>query len=211
MRDIVVIGAGGHSKVVISALRASGHEPIAVLDDDSTKTNSQILGVPVRGALNLLREIEAAGVVMAIGNNRTRRRIASKLDAAWITVIHPTAYVDPTARVGPGTVVFAGAIIQADTVIGAHAIINTGASVDHDCIIGDFTHLAPGVRLAGDVRVGEGTLMGIGSVAIPGVRIGNWATIGAGAAAIANIASDTVASGLPARPHVRNRAQGESR
>lgn len=210
MKDIVVIGAGGHSKVVISALRASGHEPVAVLDDDPGKKGTSILGVPIRGPLNLVGEIGAAGVVMAIGNNRTRKRIASELHAAWATVLHPTAYVDPTARVGPGTVVFAGAIIQPDTVIGAHAIINTGTSVDHDCIIGDFTHLAPGVHLAGDVRVGEGTLMGIGSVAIPGVRIGTWVTIGAGAAVIANIESDTVASGLPARPHVRDRAKGES-
>ena len=203
MKEIIVIGAGGHSKVVISALRASGQKPIAVLDDDPNKHGSLILEVPVRGARNLLREIRADGVVMAIGNNRTRKRIASELDVAWVSVIHPSAEVDPTARVGAGTVVFAGAIIQPDTVLGEHSIINTGASVDHDCIIGDFTHLAPGVRLAGDVHVGEGTLMGIGSVAIPGVRIGNWVTIGAGAAVIANIESDTVASGLPARPHIR--------
>jgi sugar O-acyltransferase (sialic acid O-acetyltransferase NeuD family) len=204
MKKVVVIGAGGHSKVVISALRASGHEPTAVLDDDPARKDSSVLGVPVRGALNLLGEIEAAGAVLAIGDNRTRKRLASKLEAAWITVIHPTAYVDPTVRVGPGTVIFAGAVIQPDTVIGAHAIINTAAGVDHDCVIGDFSHLAPGVRLAGDVQVGEGTLMGIGSVAIPGVRIGNWVTIGAGAAVIDKIDNDTVASGLPARAHLRS-------
>lgn len=202
MKNIVVIGAGGHAKVVISALRASGHEPIAVLDDDPAKRGSSVLGVTVRGALHLLAEMRCDGAVMAVGDNRTRKRIVSEVNVRWVTVIHPAAYVDPTAQVAAGTVVFAGAIIQPDTVVGEHSIINTAASVDHDCIIGDFTHLAPGVRLAGDVRIGEGTLMGIGSVAIPGVRIGNWVTIGAGAAVIGDITSDTVASGVPARAHV---------
>jgi sugar O-acyltransferase (sialic acid O-acetyltransferase NeuD family) len=196
---IFVIGAGGHAKVVISVLRATGKDVAVIFDDDERAKGQRILDVPVAGSVADLDPSEFAGGVIAIGKNSSRAKIAARLTAKWLVAIHPTAYVDPTVRIGPGTVVFAGAIIQPETIIGEHVIINTGATIDHDCVIGDFAHIAPGVQLAGDVHVGTGTLLGIGTVAIPGIRVGARATVGAGSVLVRNIADETVAFGNPAR------------
>lgn len=192
---IVVIGAGGHAKVLISTLAARGFSIEAVLDDDDTKRDMDAQGSRVSRI-----EMERGGSgIIGIGDNAQRREKARALNFEWRTVVHPSAYVHPSARLGRGTVVFAGAVVQPDAVIGDHVIVNTGATIDHDCVIGDYAHLAPGVRLAGSVHVGEGAFLGIGSAVIPGVRIGCWSTLGAGAVATRDLADGVVAVGVPAR------------
>jgi len=199
--EVVVIGAGGHSKVVISTLLASGLRVVAVLDDDPLKTGGEILGVPVLAGLDgYLREHDFP-VILAIGDNLARRDVVRRFARVeWATVVHPSAYVHPSVTLGPGTVVFAGAVIQPDSKVGAHAIINTGATVDHDCELGNFVHLAPGVHLAGNVSIGEGALLGIGSVVKPGLQLGSWTTVGAGAVVVSDLAANITAVGVPARP-----------
>jgi len=192
---VVVIGAGGHAKVLISALIASGRSVAAVVDDDDTKWGTDAQGIRVG---RVERALGGHGIV-GIGDNVRRREKARSLSFEWQTVVHPSAHVDPSAKLGRGTVVFAGAVVQPDAVIGDHVIVNTGATVDHDCVVGDYAHLAPGVHLAGSVRVGEGAFLGIGSVVSPGVRIGRWTTLGAGAVAIRDLADGAVAVGVPAR------------
>ena len=192
---IVVIGAGGHAKVVISTLLAHGLPIAAVFDDDETKWGTDEQGIRVSGM-----ERERGGrAIIGIGDNAKRREIARALNFAWETVVHPSACVHPSAKLGRGTVVFAGAIVQPGAVIGDHVIVNTGATIDHDCIVGDYAHLAPGVHLAGSVQVGEGALIGIGSVALPGMKIGCWSTLGAGAVLIRDLADGIVAVGVPAK------------
>jgi sugar O-acyltransferase (sialic acid O-acetyltransferase NeuD family) len=192
---IVVIGAGGHAKVLISTLIARGFSIEAVLDDDDTKWGMDVQGIRVS---RIERERGGSGII-GIGDNAQRREMARALNFEWQTVVHPSACVHPSARLGRGTVVFAGAVVQPDAVIGDHVIVNTGATIDHDCIIGDYAHLAPGVHLAGSVQVGEGAFLGIGSVVIPGVKIGRWSTLGAGAVATRDLADGVVAVGVPAR------------
>lgn len=204
MSGLSIIGAGGHAKVVIATARAIGDVALAgVLDDDPARTGGEVLGVPVRGAIDVetVRRLGVTRAVLAIGGNRARAEVAARLagHVAWATLVHPSAVVDPTARLGEGVVVFAGAVIQPDAVIGRHAIVNTGATVDHDCVIGDFAHIAPGVHLAGNVHVGEGALLGIGSCAIPGSRIGAWATVGAGGVVVGEVAAGACVKGVPAR------------
>ncbi|HOX05305.1 MAG TPA: acetyltransferase [Planctomycetota bacterium] len=200
LKDITILGAGGHAKVVLSTLRAAGHEVARVLDDDPAKAGQKILGVPVLGPIALLPDEPATLAVAAIGNNRSRQAVAGRFRrVTWVTVVHPTAWVDPSAKLGPGSMIMAGAVIQAESVVGAHAIVNTGASVDHDCSVGDFAHVAPGAHLAGDVRMGQGAFMGISGTAIPGVAIGDWASAGAGAAVIRNVPAGAVVVGVPAR------------
>jgi len=192
---IVVIGAGGHAKVVISTLTARGFTIAAVFDDDDTKWGTDAQGTRVS---RIEPGCGGSGIV-GIGDNGQRREMAEALNFEWRSVVHPSAYVHPSAKLGRGTVVFAGAIVQPDAVIGDHVIVNTGATVDHDSVVGDYAHLAPGVHLAGSVQVGEGAFLGIGSVVIPGVRIGGWSTLGAGAVAIRDVREGVVAVGVPAR------------
>jgi len=198
---VVVIGAGGHAKVVISALQAAGITVDVALDEDEGKWGSEILNVPVEGPTNLIRKMENVAAVIAIGSNSIRKKIALEYsNVRWLTVIHPKAYVHESVQIGKGTVVFAGAIIQPYTKIGSHVIINTGATIDHDCEIGDYVHIAPGSHLAGNVKIGEGAFVGIGASIIPGIKIGEWAVIGAGAVVIDDIPPYTTAVGVPAKP-----------
>jgi sugar O-acyltransferase (sialic acid O-acetyltransferase NeuD family) len=195
----IVVGSGGHAKVVIATARAAGLEITRVVDDDPDRRGTEVLGVPVAWPSTLVLADPDAEVVLAIGNNRVRAQLAAEARCRFVTIVHPRAIVDPTARLGPGTVVFAGAVIQADAVLGAHVIVNTTASIDHDCVLGDFVHIAPGVHLAGNVRLDTGAFLGIGSVATPGVHVGEWTTVGAGAAVIRNLPAGITAAGVPAR------------
>lgn len=196
--SLVVVGAGGHAKVVLATLLAAGHQVGAILDDDPARWGTSLLGHTVSGPIEASR-LRGRKAVLAIGDNVVRHRLAGSLAADWVTVIHPQTIVHPSATLGPGSVVFAGSVIQPDVRVGSHVIVNTAASVDHDCEIGDFAHIGPGCRLAGDVRVGEGALLGIGSCVLPGVVIGGWATVGAGGAVVRDVADRTMVAGVPAR------------
>lgn len=200
MSRILILGAGGHAKVVLSTLLAAGAPVVGFADDDPARKGDYLLGIPVLGSLSQLDRGAYSGAVIAIGRNDQREHVASAARLNWTTVVHPDAFVHDSVKLGAGTVVFAGAIIQADAVIGEHVIVNTGATIDHDCHIEDFAHIAPGVHLAGNVAVGHGTLIGIGTAAIPGVRIGRRATVGAGSVIVRNLPDDVVAYGNPARP-----------
>lgn len=199
-RNIVVIGAGGHAKVVISTLRTNDCSIGAVFDDDSSLWGTELLGVPVRGPIAMADQSEFELGIIAIGDNAARKRIAHRLNLRWLTVVHSAAWVDPDAKVGTGTVVFAGAVIQPGGVVGEHVIVNTSASVDHDCVVKDFCHIAPGVHLGGNVQVDEGAFLGIGSGVIPGCKVGAWTTVGAGAVVVRDLPEGVVAYGVPAHP-----------
>ncbi len=210
-RAVAVLGSGGHAKVVVSTLRAAGVEVAALYDDDASRWGTEAAGIEIRGPIAAAAEDGHREAVIAIGDNRTRRRIAGEpalAEMEWRTVIHPAAWVDPSVRLGAGTVVFAGAVVQPDAVLGEHVIVNTGASIDHDCQVASFCHVAPGARLAAGVTAEEGAFFGIGSVAIPGVTVGAWSTLGAGSAAVRPVPAGAVALGVPAR--VVKRTRGES-
>ncbi len=179
MKSVTVLGAGGHAKVVISLLKSLGLTVKDVLDDDERKEGHELMGLFVQTPIEL--SDSQAICAHGIGSNHVRNIIANKLSKAhWPHFVHPTAFVDPSAKIGNGTVVMAGAIVQADAVIGNHVIVNTGATVDHDCVIGDYAHIAPGTHLAGENKIGEGVLMGVGCATIPQVSVGDWSVVGAG-------------------------------
>ena len=195
---VVVIGAGGHAKVVIATLEARGIQIAGIVDDNPELWGRQLLGFEITGPAKEAHNLGLLGI-LAIGSNRVRKRLADELSLEWATAIHPSAIVHPSVELGPGTVVFAGSTIQPNTVLGDHVIVNTGATIDHECRIDSFAHVAPGVSLAGTVSAGEGVLMGIGSSVVPGVTIGAWTVVGAGAAVVTDLGSNVTAAGVPAR------------
>ena len=201
-KEVTVIGAGGHAKVIISTLKVLGFEVRMVLDEDKNKWNKTILGIPISGPLDLIKSGNFEQGIIAIGDNKARKIIAERYNGycKWIKIIHPFSYVHPTVEIGEGSVIFAGAVIQPEGRIGNHVIINTSVSVDHDSEIEDYVHIAPGVHLAGGVFAGEGALVGIGSSVLPYRHIGKWATVGAGAVVNKNIPDFLTVVGVPAKP-----------
>ncbi len=199
-QGLIIVGAGGHAKVVLSVALLNSEKIAGYLDDNPSLLNKFIGEYPVIGNTSALASgFESA--VVGLGDNLKRKTIVERYIFAtkWKTLVHPTAYVHPSVILGKGTVVFAGAIIQPDVVIGEHCIINTGATIDHDCVLGSYTHIAPGVHLAGGVKVGEGSFLGIGSVVIPEINIGDWAQVAAGGVVINPIPAKKIVMGVPAR------------
>lgn len=130
------------------------------------------------GHAAVIREFYAAEEwIIAIGDNRVRKREAGRIGGPFGIAIHGSAIVSPSAIIHHGTVVMAGAVIQAGAIIGRHCIVNTGASVDHHCLLEDFVHIAPGARLCGNVKVGEGTLIGVGVAVAPKAVIPAWSLL----------------------------------
>lgn len=188
-------GASGHAKVIIDIIENSGLSISGLFDDNPLIT--EIYGKKVHGKYEGL-QLEAP-LIISIGDNKIRARIAKGLPVHFGTVIHSSAIISPTALIGEGTVVMQGAIIQADARTGKHTIINTAASVDHDCVVGDFAHVSPGAVLCGGVSVGEGTHVGAGAVLLPGIKIGKWCRVGAGAVVIRDVPDNYTVVGNPAR------------
>lgn len=203
-RRFIVIGAGGHSKVVIATIEAAGDMVLGLLDDNAARHGELVLGRPILGPVTTALIPADAVVVLAIGANLNRKHAAERLPVPYASVVHPTAVVHPSVSIGEGTVIFAGAVVQPDTTIGAHVIVNTAASIDHDNRIGAFAHIAPGAHLSGTVTVGDGALIGIGSAIIPGMTIGAWSTVGGGSAVVRDVPGSTVVGGTPAK-ELRNR------
>ncbi|MGO4271106.1 acetyltransferase [Paenibacillus sp. TAF58] len=203
--DLVVIGEGGHSKVIRELIRSkSDYKIIAILDDkydQLTIINGIYIG-PISSAHLLLNRMNHLKFVVAIGNNEVRKLIVSKLGLSkgnYISLIHDTAVISSSASIGEGSVIMAGTIVNADAVIGDHVIINSGAIVEHDNQIGDYVHVAPRATLTGSVIAETGAMIGAGTTIIPGKKVGEWAIIGAGATVISDIPSYRSAVGTPAR------------
>ena len=203
MNRIVIVGAGGHGKVVADIL---GERAVGFVDDNRALHGTTVLGLPVFASLD---EIEHDGVIVAIGDNATRRRVGQAFSLS--TAIHPTASIARSAKIGEGSMISAGAIVLPDAVIGRGVIVNTKASVDHDCVIGDFVHLAPSVTLGGSVRIGEETLVGPGATIISNVTIGARVVIGAGAVVVRDLPDDVTAWGVPAQITSDRRSESPSR
>ena len=200
---VIVLGAGGHAKVVIEILQANGEKvDYCVRGPQGPETCAGVSVLEGDQHLPLLRQRGYFRAFVAIGSYSIRQRMADVVRQTGYQLtnaISPHAIISPSVQLGDGIAVMAGAVINAASVIADLAIINTGATIDHDCRIGRGVHIAPQCALAGSVTVGEGAFLGTGAKAIPGVQIGRWATVGAGAVVIRNIPDGAVAVGVPAR------------
>ncbi|KAB7729178.1 acetyltransferase [Rudanella paleaurantiibacter] len=194
--EILLYGAGGHARVLLSVLKALGYRVAGVFDDDLER---QFLGeLRVWGRYEATYRPEVP-LLLAVGDNSIRRALAATARHSFATVIHPSALVDVGAELGAGTVILHQAVVQTGAVLGQHVLVNTRASVDHDCRLGDFVQIAPGAVLCGGVHVGEGALIAAGAVVVPGVSVGRWAVVGAGAVVTRPVPDGAVVWGNPAR------------
>jgi UDP-perosamine 4-acetyltransferase len=206
-KSLIVLGNGGHAKVVIDMLLDAGADISATV---SLAESDPYRGIPALVGEKQLDSFSPGehACVVAIGDNGTRLRAAEAASGAGFDIadaIAGGARISPTATTGSGTVVMNGVVVNADARIGALCIINTSATVDHDCVLGDGVHLAPGVNIAGGVTIGDGAFLGVGSAVVPGVRIGAGAIVGAGAVVVRDVAPQTTVVGVPARPRRRGR------
>jgi UDP-perosamine 4-acetyltransferase len=204
VQPVVVVGAGGHAKVIIELIQAQGcYRVVGLIDADPTPRT--VLGVQVIGADRDLVRLRGSGInkaFVALGDNR--RRVAIGRDLAhvgfeMINAISRAAAISPSAQLGRGVAIMAGAVVNAATSIGDFAIVNTGALIDHDATIAEGAHIGPGCALAGNVRIGRLACLGVGTSATPGTRVGAGALVGAGACIVRDIPDAAVARGVPAK------------
>jgi sugar O-acyltransferase (sialic acid O-acetyltransferase NeuD family) len=204
---LIIVGAGGHAKVVIDIIELQGNYAIAgLLDDDIKRKGIDFFGYPILGTradLPALYSAHLRHAIVAIGNNASRAAAASELDQlGWrfADAVHPGASIGRGVTIGAGSVVMAGCVVNADAHLGDHVIINTGATIDHDCRIEGAVHIAPGCHLCGGVSVGQGSLLGAGTAVTSGVNIGSRVIVEAGSTVISDVADEARVSGSPARP-----------
>lgn len=206
-KAVIVIGAGGHAKVLIDALLLNSCTVLGVLDSDPNLSGTNLLGCPVLGNDELLEgypadEVSLVNAIGSIDLPLLRRKIFllfKQQGYEFKSVIHPSAIVSDHSEVQEGAQIMAGAVIQAGVTLAENVIINTRASVDHDCRISAHSHIAPGATLSGGVMVGTGVHVGSGATLIQGIEIGDDVTVGAGAVVVSNVPAGVKIAGVPAR------------
>lgn len=212
-KQFLIWGGGGHGKVVADLVRAVGAEVFGYVDADPDKLGNIVEPGGSRVVLvedEFLDRLHHDGlpdgidaVALAIGENGKRASSRDTLCPAWLpTLVHPSAIISPSARIGCATVVFPRAVVNASAVIGEAVIVNSGTIIEHDCAIGDAAHISPGAVLTGGVAVGPKAWIGAGAVVLPGVTIGARAIVGAGAVVRKDVPEAATVAGVPAR-HIR--------
>lgn len=193
----ILLGAGGHAKVIIDLIYKRGEE--CLLFDDIKQPGETVLESKIVGPLDCCKKYRNNKAVIAVGNNKIRKSISGKYDLNYSVYIHPSAEIGHDVVIGEGTVIMAKTVINSGCKIGRHCIVNTGAIIDHDCTIEDYVHICPGVNLAGSVIVEELCWIGIGSVLINNIRIGKNITLGGGAVVNRDLRESGIYVGCPAR------------
>jgi len=201
---VIVIGGGGHAKVLVSALLLRERTVLGFVDLNLNLpplngaphlgNDSAVLGYPPDG-------VQLVNGVGSIGCTRNRQNVYDRFVQkrySFATVVHPSAVVAPEVHIEDGVQVLAGAVVQAGCRLGANVVVNTGARVDHDCIIDSHAHVAPGVTICGEVHVGTGAHIGAGATVIQGIRIGEGSVVGAGALVIRDVPQGAKVVGVPA-------------
>lgn len=196
-KQVIIIGTGGHAKVVADIVIKSNDKIIGFLDDNASEG---VWGYPLLGHCDDIPQwIDRAEFIVAIGKANVRERIMNQYTCNWYTAIHPNAVVGNHVAIGEGSAFMAGTVVNSDTSIGRGCIINTGATVDHDNIINEFSHISVGAHLGGTVSIGCKTWVGIGATVSNNINICDNCTIGAGAVVVKNIAEAGTYVGVPVK------------
>lgn len=205
MNNLLILGAGGHGKVLADTAQATGNwSEICFADDlfpELTTVNELPVICELAGVVKLRERFQELAI--AIGDNQRRLDVYNEFADQGFdfpVLVHPSAYVSPAAILGDGCVVFANAVVQASAELDVACIVNTAATVDHDNKLGKAVHLSPGTHLGGDVRIGSCSFLGTGVSVIRGVSIGDHVIAGAGAAIVNDIPAHSRVAGVPAKP-----------
>ena len=191
-RNVVIVGASGHGRVIADIVRACKDTVVGFLDDDESKETL--------GKIADWNKYKDNEFIIGIGASEIRDQISKRMDGAqWYTAIHPSAIVSPSATIGEGTTVMPNAVVNADAKIGKHSIVNSGAVVEHDNCIGDYSHISVGAKLGGTVHVGNHTWVGIGATVSNNIHICGGCIIGAGAVVVKDIERKGTYTGIPAK------------
>lgn len=200
VKNLIIIGAGGHGKVIADIAVNVGYQKILFLDNN--EAIYECMGYPVVGKIEDIQKYRGYEAIIAIGNAEIREKIYNKLLMEGMniaTLIHPTAVVSKDVSIGIGTVIMAGVIVNPGTSIGRGCIINTAATIDHDNILEDFVHVSVGAHLAGTVLVGRKTWVGAGTIVNNNISICSECMIGSGAVVVKDIVEAGIYVGMPAR------------
>lgn len=214
---VLILGAGGHGRVVLDILLAAGEcDVVGFLDNNADMHGRRVDGLPVLGGIDEAetwrRDESIDGVIVAIGDNGARRGITRRIQQRGIglvSAIHPSASIAGSATVGRNVVIAAGVVVCANCQIGDSVILNTGCLVDHQTMVGEGCHICPGVRIAGRVTVEPGTFVGIGATVVPSVTLGCESIVGAGSVVLENVEPMATVVGVPARAIRRPSASEE--
>ncbi|WP_055668132.1 acetyltransferase [Desnuesiella massiliensis] len=206
-KKIVLLGAGGHCKVIIDIIKSTSQYEIIGITDKNVRRST--LDIPILGDDNILENLYKNGIeyaficLGAIDNLSLRNNLYKMLKNIGFKIpvlIHKNAIISQNVSIGEGTCIMPGAIVNSGAYIGENCIINTGSVIEHDCKIQNNTHISPKVCLGGGVKIGYNSHIGIGANIIQGISIGNDVTIGVGAVVINNLEDNCTAVGVPAKP-----------
>ena len=194
-KNIAIIGAGGHGKVVGEIASLNNYKTINFFDDKANKINE--FPFTISGTFNDLIDNlnKYESFFVAIGENRLRFEMIESLkkyDLNIVSLLHPSSTVSKFSSLGVGTCIMANAVVNAGTTIKKGVIINTSSSVDHDCLIEDYAHISPNSTLSGGVKIGKFTHLGSGTSVHPGINIGQNVKIGVGSKIFKDILDDTI-------------------
>lgn len=198
MHDLIIIGGGGHAKVIADIATLNGYKILGFLDDNPAIT--KLLDFDKLGKIeDAPLFADKAQFIIAIGNNAVRKEIAEKYNLNFATLVHPTAIIGSQVEIGEGSVVMPSVVINSSSKIGEHCIINSASVIEHDNIIGDFTHISPNATLCGTVKIGDGCHIGANATVINNISICDNTIIGAGTVVIRNIEKSGTYIGIPAK------------
>lgn len=207
-RPVIVLGAGGHARVLLSALARLNADVLGATDIDPARAGEVVLNVRLLGDDKAVEAHEPGSVLLvngvgSVGPALARRAVYQRFAARgyrFATIVDPLAVIAGPVSFAEGAQVLAGAVLQTGVSLGINCIVNTRAAIDHDGIVGPHAHVAPGAILSGDVAVGEASLIGTGATVIQGIKIGRESMVAAGAVVVDDVSDGVTVAHVPARP-----------
>jgi len=198
-KPVIILGAGGHAKVIVETLVQLGRDILGFITPDK-KFGDQFCGFSVLGDDSCINTFSPDDIVLVNGigvlpRNSQRWVVAKKMRKQgymFSTLIHPSAVIASDVELSEGVQIMAGSVLQPGVRIGVDSIINTGVLIDHDCSIAENCHLAPGVVCSGSVDVGSGSHVGTGVSVIQSISIGKNSVVAAGSVVYKDIPSNVV-------------------